>query len=131
MVEPSGCAQELTKAEIRKSKLENRNSNSAPAWPKILLDVPARYERAYIMALLIPPPVFKQLAAMPKADARRLLARLGKIAAAPAEVHPNVLPLAGESGVFRVRQGNWRAVFSIEEGDLIVEKVAHRREVYR
>jgi mRNA-degrading endonuclease RelE of RelBE toxin-antitoxin system len=37
----------------------------------------------------------------------------------------------GEPGVFRVRQGDWRAVFSLEEGDVIVDRVAHRREVYR
>ncbi len=83
------------------------------------------------MALLIPPAVFRQLAAMPKADARRLLDRLEKIADAPHARHPNVVQLVGEPGVYRVRQGDWRAVFSIEEGDVIVDRVAHRREVYR
>jgi mRNA-degrading endonuclease RelE of RelBE toxin-antitoxin system len=83
------------------------------------------------MALLIPQQVFKQVAAMPKAEARRLLDRLEKIADAPEKLHPNVVPLAGEPGVFRVRQGNWRAVFSMDEGDVIVDRVAHRREVYR
>ena len=83
------------------------------------------------MALLIPPKVLKQLAAMPKAEARRLLDRLEKIADAPEKAHPNAVPLVGEPGVFRVRQGDWRAVFSIEEGDVIVDRVAHRREVYR
>jgi len=83
------------------------------------------------MALLIPQRVFKQLAAMPKAEARRLLERLKKIADAPDKLHSNVVPLVGEPGVFRLRQGNWRAVFSIEEGDVIVDRVAHRREVYR
>ena len=83
------------------------------------------------MALLIPPRVFKQLAAMPKADARRLLGRLEKVANEPEKPHPNVTPLVGEPGVFRARQGNWRAVFSIEKGDVVVDRVAHRREVYR
>jgi mRNA interferase RelE/StbE len=83
------------------------------------------------MALLIPPRVFKQFAAMPKADARRLLDRLEKIAEAPEKPHPNVVPLVGEPGVFRVRQGKWRAVYSIDGGDVIVDRVAHRREVYR
>jgi len=83
------------------------------------------------MALLVPPRALKQLAAMPRAEARRLLHRLEKIADAPEKLHPNVTPLVGEPGVFRVRQGNWRAVFSIEEGDVIVDRVAHRREVYR
>jgi mRNA interferase RelE/StbE len=83
------------------------------------------------MALLIPQRVFRQFAAIPKADARRLLDRLERIADAPEKLHPNVVPLVGEPGVFRLRQGNWRAVFSIEEGDVIVDRVAHRREVYR
>jgi len=83
------------------------------------------------MVLLIPPRAFKQLAAMPKADARRLLSRLEENASEPEKLHPNVIPLGGESGVFRVRQGDWRAVFSVEKGDVIVDRVAHRREVYR
>ena len=66
-----------------------------------------------------------------KADARRLLDRLERIADAPEKRHANVLPLVGEPGAFRVRQGNWRAVFSIEQGDVIVDRVAHRREVYQ
>ncbi|MBI5165282.1 MAG: type II toxin-antitoxin system RelE/ParE family toxin [Magnetospirillum sp.] len=83
------------------------------------------------MAQLIPPPVFKQLAKMPKVDAARLLDRLEKIAEAPEATHANVLPLVGEVGVFRIRQGDWRAVFSIEGDDVILDRVAHRREVYR
>lgn len=83
------------------------------------------------MTLLIPPPVAKQFAQMPKADAKRLRDRLEMIAAAPDDQHPNVMPLAGSEGGFRLRQGDWRAVFSIEDGDVIVDRVAHRREVYR
>jgi mRNA interferase RelE/StbE len=83
------------------------------------------------MALLIPPAVFRQLAAMPRDDARRLLDRLERIAAAPAGRHPNVVALAGTPGSYRVRQGDWRAVFSVEDGDVIFDRVAHRREVYR
>ena len=80
---------------------------------------------------MIPPRVFKQLAAMPKADARRLLDRLEKIALRPNASHASVQALAGEKGVFRVRQGDWRTVFSIEDGNVIVDRIAHRREVYR
>jgi mRNA-degrading endonuclease RelE of RelBE toxin-antitoxin system len=83
------------------------------------------------MALLIPPAVFKQLAAMPRADARRLLDRLERIAETPDERHPNVVALAGVTGSYRVRQGDWRAVFSIEDGDVVLDRVAHRREVYQ
>jgi mRNA interferase RelE/StbE len=83
------------------------------------------------VALIIPPQVVKQLINLPRADAKRLLDRLEEIAQAPHERHPNVLPLTGETATYRVRQGDWRAVFSIENGDVILDRVAHRREVYR
>lgn len=83
------------------------------------------------MTLLIPPSVERQFGLMPKADARRLRDRLEAIAAAPATQHPNVRPLVGYPGSFRLRQGDWRAVFSIEGDDVVVDRVAHRREVYR
>lgn len=73
----------------------------------------------------------KQLAGLPRAEAGRLLERLQQIAAAPHERHPNVAPLRGEAGSYRLRQGQWRAVFSIEDGDVILDRVAHRREAYR
>lgn len=83
------------------------------------------------MALLIPPQVMKQLAGLPRLDARRLLERLQRIAAAPNERHPSITPLTDHPGSYRLRQGSWRAVFSIEDGDVILDRVAHRREVYR
>jgi len=83
------------------------------------------------VAVIIPPSVVKQLAGLPRGDAERLLERLHGIAAAPAERHPNVTPLRGEAGSYRLRQGRWRVVFSIEDGDVILDRVAHRREVYR
>jgi len=83
------------------------------------------------MTLLVPPSVEKQFASMPKADARRLRDRLEAIAAAPQAQHPNVRPLVGCPGSFRLRHGDWRAVFSIEGDDVVVDRVAHRREVYR
>jgi mRNA interferase RelE/StbE len=82
------------------------------------------------MALLIPLRVEKQLEALPGADRIRLMQRLRAIAAAPTDRDPNVLPLVGGPGVFRVRQGNWRALFRIEDSDVVLIRVAHRREAY-
>ena len=82
------------------------------------------------MPLLIPLRVAKQLEALPRADRTRLLERLETIAATPDGQHPNVLPLVGKLGVFRVRQGDWRALFRIEDPDVVVIRVAHRREAY-
>jgi mRNA-degrading endonuclease RelE of RelBE toxin-antitoxin system len=63
------------------------------------------------MALLIPARVENEIDAMPAADGLRLMNRLMTIAADPHRRHPNVLPLAGKPGLYRVRQGNWRALF--------------------
>jgi mRNA interferase RelE/StbE len=68
---------------------------------------------------------------LPRADSRRLLERLEGIASAPDAAHPGVTALSGEPGAYRVRQGDWRAVFRVEDGDVMVDRIAHRREVYR
>ena len=82
------------------------------------------------MPLLIPLRVAKQLEALPRADRTRLMERLRAIDAAPGSQHPNVLPLVGRPGVFRFRQGDWRAMFRVEDADVVLIRVAHRREAY-
>ncbi len=83
------------------------------------------------MALLIPPDVVKQLAAMPKADRRRLLDALEAVAEEPTRRFSFITQLVGQAGVWRLRKGDWRAVYRIHEGDVILDRVGHRREVYR
>ena len=63
------------------------------------------------------------------ADAKRLYARLERIAEDPLASHIGVKPLVGRVGVFRVRQGDWRAVNSVEDSDVIVERIGHRKVV--
>ncbi len=83
------------------------------------------------MALIIPPRVARQFTAMPSADAKRLRDRLERIAQNPLAPQIGVKPLVGRTGVFRVRQGDWRAVYSIEDGNVIVERIGNRKMVYR
>jgi mRNA interferase RelE/StbE len=82
------------------------------------------------VALIIPPRVQAQFAAMPRADAKRLREKLERIAADPWASHPAAKPLVGGAGSYRVRQGDWRAVYSVENGDVIVERIGNRKEVY-
>jgi mRNA-degrading endonuclease RelE of RelBE toxin-antitoxin system len=82
------------------------------------------------MPLLIPLRVMKQFEAVPRVERTRLMERLKAIAAEPKSQHPNVTPMVGRPGVFRVRQSDWRALFRIENADVVVIRVAHRREVY-
>jgi mRNA interferase RelE/StbE len=83
------------------------------------------------MALLIPPDVLKQLATIPKADRKRLLDALEMVAEEPTRRFAFMTQMVGQVGVWRLRKGDWRAVFRVREGDVIVDRVGHRREVYR
>lgn len=85
------------------------------------------------MALLFSPAAVKGLGAMPAKESRQMYRRLMDIAAAPRERHPGVIAMQGQpSGRFGVRQGDWRAIFSVSEGgDVVVHEVGHRSEVYR
>ena len=83
------------------------------------------------MALIIPPRVARQFMAMPGADAKRLRERLEQIAENPMAPQIGVKPLVGRAGVYQVRRGDWRAVYSIEDGDVIVERIGNRKMVYR
>lgn len=83
------------------------------------------------MALLIPPDVLKQLAAMPKADRKRLLDALELVAAEPIRRFSFVTQMVGQPGVCRLRKGDWRAVFRIRGSDVIVDRVGNRKDVYR
>lgn len=82
------------------------------------------------MGLVIPHTVLRQLKAMPRADAKRLLAAFELVAADPMFRHSFVTEMVGEPGVWRARKGNWRAVFEIVEGDVVVRKIGNRKDVY-
>ena len=88
-------------------------------------------ERA-LVALILPRDAIKALAAMPKKERTQLRGKLVAIAAEPAGRHPGVEAMQGKpAGRFRVRQGDWRAIFSFDGADVVVERIGNRREVYR
>lgn len=72
----------------------------------------------------------KELRAVPKSDLKRLASKLQGLAADP---RPHGCEkLSGEER-YRLRQGDWRLVYSIDDGAklVVVVKVGHRREIYR
>lgn len=74
----------------------------------------------------------RALLAMPEKDAERLWEKLEAIAAVPTRRHPGVEAMQGKHpGRFRIRQGDWRAVFRMDGGDVLVDRVGNRGEVYR
>ena len=74
--------------------------------------------------------VRKDLAAIPKSDLQRIMERIGGLADNPRPV--GCEKLSGQEK-YRLRQGNYRIVYSIQDTQLTVwvVKVGHRREVYR
>jgi mRNA interferase RelE/StbE len=83
------------------------------------------------MALVIPGMVLKQMKAMPKADQARMIEALEQVAADLTVRMPFITELIGEPGVWRLRKGDWRAIFVIEGADVVVTRVGNRREIYR
>jgi mRNA interferase RelE/StbE len=75
----------------------------------------------------------KGLDRMPAKPAAAMLARLEAIAENPFANHPNVTPLMGEKDAFRLRQGDWRAVYRLvrERDEVRVVLVDVRGSVYR
>ncbi|MFW9998016.1 MAG: type II toxin-antitoxin system RelE/ParE family toxin [Candidatus Odinarchaeota archaeon] len=74
--------------------------------------------------------VWKDLKKVPKSDLKRILSRVEKLGDDP---HPmGCEKLTGEE-LYRVRQGNYRIVYSIQDKELTVWviKVGHRKDVYR
>jgi len=83
------------------------------------------------MTLIIPPAVIKQMKTMPQTDQARIIEALEQIATQPSFRFSFMTELVGEPGHWRVRKGIWRAIISIENNDVRVIRIAHRRESYR
>jgi mRNA interferase RelE/StbE len=81
--------------------------------------------------ILIKPSAVKEIEAIsPKQDRQRIVGRISKLADNPRP--PGCEKLSGQEK-YRIRQGRYRIVYSIEDQDLIVYvvKVGHRKNVYR
>lgn len=83
----------------------------------------ARYE------LLIRPSVRKDVRNIPKADLRRIMERIEGLREDPRP--SGCIKLSGLE-YFRIRQGDYRIIYEIEDSRLVVVlvKVGHRRDVY-
>lgn len=72
----------------------------------------------------------KELRKISQPDLGRLVKKIQKLAVEPRP--PDAIKMVGELS-YRVRQGDWRVVYDIDDAKQVVMvlKVAHRREVYR
>jgi mRNA interferase RelE/StbE len=73
----------------------------------------------------------KQFASLPRREQERLRIRIDRLTENP---YPEgARKLAGEEGIFRLRSGDYRVLYSVKNDFLVVLvlKIGHRREVYR
>lgn len=82
--------------------------------------------------LLIKASAAKELeSAGSKSDRQRIFARIQSLAADPRP--PGAEKLAGYTDQLRVRQGNYRIVYSVDEErrEVTIFRIGHRKDVYR
>ena len=74
--------------------------------------------------------VWKDIKKIPKGDLKKIIARIEKLADDPRPLGSE--KLTGEE-LYRVRQGNYRILYSIQDNELTVWviKIGHRKDVYR
>lgn len=80
--------------------------------------------------LRLKPSVARDLRGIPQEDVRRILARIETLRENPRP--PGSEKLSGQER-YRVRQGNYRILYTVADAEVVVEivKIGHRREVYR
>jgi mRNA interferase RelE/StbE len=72
----------------------------------------------------------KEIGALPKADCRRVVAKIQLLARDP---RPHGCEKLSRAEKYRVRQGNYRILYEIDDSAKLVTvvKVGNRREIYR
>jgi mRNA interferase RelE/StbE len=82
-------------------------------------------------SILLAPPAERQLKACAPAVQKRLVKRLKSLRGNPRP--QGVKKLAGEKDLYRIREGDYRIIYTIRDKELIVlvVKIGDRKEVYR
>jgi mRNA interferase RelE/StbE len=80
--------------------------------------------------LLFRESVWKELKNIPNIDLKKILSRIEELGMNPC---PTGCEKLTGHGLYRVRQGNYRIVYSVQDNELTVWviKVGHRKDVYR
>jgi mRNA interferase RelE/StbE len=80
--------------------------------------------------VLIKPSAVKELESIPKKDRQRITTKIGSLANNP---RPSGCQKLSGQERYRVRQGNYRIVYEIQDKELIVlvVKIGDRKDVYK
>jgi mRNA interferase RelE/StbE len=82
-------------------------------------------------SILLAPSAERQLKALADTTQKRIITRLKALRHNPRP--QGVKKLAGEDDLYRVREGNYRIIYTIQDKELIVlvVKIGDRKDVYR
>ncbi len=82
-------------------------------------------------SILLAPPAERQLKAFASPVQKRIVKRLKWLQNNPRP--QGVKKLAGEDDLYRIREGDYRIIYTIQDKDLVVlvVKIGDRKEVYR
>ena len=72
----------------------------------------------------------KELRSLPNHMVERIVAAVAQLSANP--FPPGVRKLSGSQHTYRIREGDYRVVYTVTASTLVIEviRVAHRKEVY-
>ena len=75
----------------------------------------------------------KALERLPAARRRQIVGRIGRLASPSASRRLDIRPLEGATALFRLRVGDYRVLFSVDEaaGMVTIELIRGRGEVYK
>lgn len=79
-------------------------------------------------SILLAPPAERQLMSLTDSAQKRIVKRLKSLHENPRP--QGVKKLAGEEDLYRIREGDYRIIYTIQGKELVV-KIGDRKEVYR
>ncbi|MGA2052074.1 MAG: type II toxin-antitoxin system RelE/ParE family toxin [Opitutales bacterium] len=79
-------------------------------------------------AVVLKPRAERDLKSLSPDDARRVLLRLRTL---ENNLAGDVKKLSNFTPSYRMRAGDWRALFEVEDGRVVIYRILHRRESYR
>ena len=80
--------------------------------------------------ILIKKSAVKELETIPKKDLQKIVKRINDLSDNPL---PHGVQKLSHKEHYRIRQGNYRIVYSIKKNELVIYiiKIGHRKEIYR
>jgi mRNA interferase RelE/StbE len=73
----------------------------------------------------------KKLKKIPKKDLKKVIEKIQSLSITP--FPQGCRKLSGEENIYRVRQGNYRVIYEVENKQLVILilKIGHRKDVYQ